>query len=142
MRKTNSCQIDRELMIVRYYDFASSAYLSGWGEHFHYCPFAPNEPILQAMAFYEHRFAHLMGLRPGMKVLDVGCGVGGPAREIAKFIGCEIVGITINQRQVDRARELTEEAGMSDKCVFIQGDFLVWLLRCYWLIIGHGLLTA
>ena len=82
------------------------------------------------MTFYEHRFAHLMGLKPGMKVLDVGCGVGGPAREIAKFIGCEIVGITINQRQVDRARELTEEAGMADKCVFIQGDFLVCFPRC------------
>jgi sterol 24-C-methyltransferase len=108
----------------QYYDFATSAYLSGWGEHFHYTPFAPGEPILQAMAFYEHRFAHLMALRPGMKVLDVGCGVGGPAREICKFIGCEIVGITINQRQVDRAVELTLEAGLSDKITFIQGDFL------------------
>jgi sterol 24-C-methyltransferase len=46
------------------------------------------------MAFYEHRFATLMDLKPGMKVLDVGCGVGGAAREIAKSIGCEIVGIT------------------------------------------------
>ena len=77
------------------------------------------------MAFYEHRLAHLMGLKPGMKVLDVGCGVGGPAREIAKFIGCEIVGITINQKQVDVARHLTEEAGLSNKVTFTQGDFLV-----------------
>lgn len=59
-----------------------------------------------------------------MKVLDVGCGVGGPAREIARFIGCEIVGITINARQVARAVELTAEAGLSDKVTFIQGDYL------------------
>ena len=77
------------------------------------------------MAFYEHRLAHLMGLKPGMKVLDVGCGVGGPAREIAKFSGCEVVGISINRRQVERAREMTREAGLEDRCVFVQGDFLV-----------------
>lgn len=59
-----------------------------------------------------------------MKVLDVGCGVGGPAREIARFIGCEIVGITINARQVARAVELTAEAGLSDRVTFIQGDYL------------------
>ena len=94
------------------------------------------------MAFYEHRFAHLMGLKPGMKVLDVGCGVGGPTREIAKFIGCEIVGISINKRQVDRARELTEEAGLSDKCVFIQGDFLVRFPGCDWYNFDHNLLTS
>lgn len=76
------------------------------------------------MHFYEHRFAHLMGLRPGMKVLDVGCGVGGPAREIAKFVGCQIVGISINQRQIDHAIELTAQAGLGHLCTFIKGDFL------------------
>lgn len=80
------------------------------------------------MAFYEHRFALLMGLKPGMKVLDVGCGIGGPAREIAKFIGCHIVGITINQSQVDRAVYLTAQEGLSDECTFIRADFLV---RCF-----------
>lgn len=35
-----------------------------------------------------------------MNVLDVGCGVGGPAREIAKFTGAHITGITINEYQV------------------------------------------
>lgn len=86
------------------------------------------------MAMYEHRFALLMGLKPGMKVLDVGCGVGGPAREIAKYIGCEIVGITINQRQVDRAKELTKECGLEHLCVFMRGDFLV----CRWGFIEAG----
>jgi sterol 24-C-methyltransferase len=59
-----------------------------------------------------------------MTVLDVGCGVGGPAREIARFTGCHVVGITINARQVARAVELTAEAGLSDRCTFIQGDYL------------------
>ncbi|KIX05700.1 uncharacterized protein Z518_03672 [Rhinocladiella mackenziei CBS 650.93] len=107
-----------------YYNFASAAYENGWSTHFHYTPFAPNDTIQSAMTFYEHRFAMLMGLKAGMKVLDVGCGIGGPAREIAKFIGCEVVGITINQYQVDRAIQLTAQGGLSDKCTFIKGNFL------------------
>lgn len=119
----------------RYYDFATDAYLNGWTEHFHYCPFAPGEPILQAMAFYEHRLAHLMRLEPGMKVLDVGCGVGGPGREIAKFIGCEIVGISINQLQIDRAIEFTTKAGLQDKCTYVKGDFMVKNQNPYLIIV-------
>ena len=70
-----------------------------------------------------------MGLKPGMKVLDVGCGVGGPAREMAKLVGCEVVGITINQSQVDRAIQLTAQDGLTGKCTFIKADWHVRLLH-------------
>lgn len=43
---------------------------------------------------------HLFQVRPGSKVLDCGCGVGGPMRNIAVFGDCEVQGITINQYQV------------------------------------------
>ncbi|KIW24641.1 uncharacterized protein PV07_10345 [Cladophialophora immunda] len=76
------------------------------------------------MAFYEHRLAFLMNLKPHMKVLDVGCGIGGPAREIAKFVGCEVVGVSINQGQIDRAIYLTRLEGLQDRCTFVRGDFL------------------
>ena len=39
-------------------------------------------------------------LSEGTRVLDVGCGVGGPARNIARFSGAEITGVTINEYQV------------------------------------------
>ena len=41
------------------------------------------------------------GMKPGMKVLDVGCGVGGPMRNMAQFSGSNIDGITLNQYQVN-----------------------------------------
>ncbi|OAP58364.1 hypothetical protein AYL99_07454 [Fonsecaea erecta] len=112
-----------------YYTFASAAYENGWSTHFHYTPFPPSFPpsdstIATALAFYEHRLAFLMDLKPHMKVLDVGCGIGGPAREIAKFVGCEIVGVSINQAQIDRAIYLTAMEGLQDKCTFVRGDFL------------------
>lgn len=65
-----------------------------------------------------------MGLRPGMRVLDVGCGVGGPAREIARFSDVHITGLNNNEFQVNRARRYTEKAGLSHQVTFVKGDFM------------------
>lgn len=59
-----------------------------------------------------------------MRVLDVGCGVGGPAREIARFSDANIVGVNNNQFQVERARKYTAKAGLSEKVTFVKGDFM------------------
>jgi sterol 24-C-methyltransferase len=65
-----------------------------------------------------------MGLKAGMRVLDVGCGVGGPAREIARFADVTIVGLNNNEFQVNRARRYTAKAGLSDQVTFVKGDFM------------------
>lgn len=83
-----------------YYDMITRTFEAGWGKQFHYAPFAPGDSLAHALTFIVYRLAHLMGLKRGMKVLDIGCGVGGPTREIAKFIGCEVVGVSINAFQV------------------------------------------
>lgn len=70
----------------------------------------------------------MLKLQRGMKVLDVGCGVGGPAREIANFTGCYVVGLNNNGYQIDRARGHAERAGLSDQVSFIKSDFMViWI---------------
>jgi cyclopropane fatty-acyl-phospholipid synthase-like methyltransferase len=66
----------------------------------------------------------MMNLRPGMRVLDVGCGVGGPAREIARFSDANIIGLNNNDFQIGRARNYTEKAGLSDQVQFVKGDFM------------------
>ncbi|KAH8054010.1 sterol 24-C-methyltransferase [Aureococcus anophagefferens] len=48
--------------------------------------------------FYE--YGCRLGMKPGVKALDVGCGVGGPMRNMAIFSGASIEGITINEYQV------------------------------------------
>lgn len=66
----------------------------------------------------------MMSLRPGMRVLDVGCGIGGPAREIARFADCNVVGITISPYQVKHAEKYTAEDGFPDgQLEFVEGDF-------------------
>ncbi|POY71902.1 hypothetical protein BMF94_5263 [Rhodotorula taiwanensis] len=107
-----------------YYDGATELYEYGWGDSFHFCRYYPGEPFYQGIARHEHYLAAHTGLKAGMRVLDVGCGVGGPAREIANFTDCEIVGVNNNMFQVLRARKYTEKQGLSDKVSFVKGDFM------------------
>ena len=59
-----------------------------------------------------------------MRVLDVGCGVGGPAREISAFADVNVVGLNNNDFQVGRARKLTQKAGLQDRIQYVVGDFM------------------
>jgi sterol 24-C-methyltransferase len=76
------------------------------------------------IARHEHYLAAQINIRPGMRVLDVGCGVGGPAREIARFTDANIVGVNNNEFQIDRANKKTAKAGLSDKVSFQKADFM------------------
>jgi sarcosine/dimethylglycine N-methyltransferase len=61
-------------------------------------------------------------LAPGMTVLDVGAGLGGPARQIARSSGCAVVGVDITSAYVDTAQALTRTAGLDDQVSFICSD--------------------
>lgn len=65
-----------------------------------------------------------MGLRPGMRILDVGCGVGGPAREIARFADVTIIGLNNNDFQIGAARKYTKQAALENLVSFVKGDFM------------------
>lgn len=99
-------------------------YEYGWGASFHFCRFAHGEPFLQAIARHEHYLAKEIGIQKDMKVLDVGCGVGGPAREIAKFTGAHITGLNNNDYQIDRAIHYAESQGLADHLAFVKSDFM------------------
>jgi len=122
-----------------YYDGATTLYEWGWGSCFHFCRFYKGEGFYQAvgrwfllglvltdaqLARHEHYLATNMGLKPGMRVLDVGCGIGGPAREMAQFLDIYIVGLNNNDYQIGRARAMTARAGLSDRVSFVKGDFM------------------
>ncbi|KJA25493.1 hypothetical protein HYPSUDRAFT_37472 [Hypholoma sublateritium FD-334 SS-4] len=107
-----------------YYDGATELYEYGWSQSFHFSRFYKGEAFLASLARHEHYLAAQMTLRPGMRVLDVGCGVGGPAREIAQFTDCEIVGLNNNDFQIQRARKYTKKAGLEGQVTFVKGDFM------------------
>ena len=58
------------------------------------------------------------GITAAMSVLDVGSGVGGPARFLAATYGCRVTGIDISEPFVDAARYLTRRTGQSEQVSF------------------------
>ncbi len=66
--------------------------------------------------------ARYAGLTAGMAVLDIGCGIGGPARTLAAEFGCRVSGIDLTREFVRAAEMLTERIGMSAQCDFRHGD--------------------
>lgn len=99
-------------------------YEYGWGTSFHFAPRVPGESFKASQARHANYLAHVLGLRPGMVAADFGCGIGGPLLEIARFSGARITGINNNAYQVRRARQLTDEAGLTDLAEYMHGDFL------------------
>lgn len=86
-----------------FYSLVTDIYEWGWGQSFHFSPKLPGKDLRASEAAHEARIAALLNLKPGMKALDCGCGVGGPMRTISAVSGAHVTGITINQYQVDRA---------------------------------------
>jgi sarcosine/dimethylglycine N-methyltransferase len=92
--------------------------------------FGPNEPRLtpQQLATLDQfhtrglaatvELARLAGIAADMSVLDVGSGVGGPARFLAATYGCQVTGIDLSEPFVEAARYLTERTGQSEQVSF------------------------
>jgi len=121
----NDDRLDKYTDVVNgYYDGATELYEYGWSTSFHFSRFYKGEAFHASLARHEHYLASQMQLRPGMRVLDVGCGVGGPAREIARFSDANVVGLNNNDFQIARARRYTKAAGLEDQVTFVKGDFM------------------
>jgi SAM-dependent methyltransferase len=63
-------------------------------------------------------------LRPGLRVLDIGCGLGGSARYLAAEQGCRVTGIDLTQEYVDVANALAKLVGLADRTRFQQANAL------------------
>lgn len=68
--------------------------------------------------------AQLGPLREGMKVLDIGSGLGGPARTLASEFGCQVTGIDLTENYCQAAEMLTTRLGLDDKVTIQQGSAL------------------
>lgn len=66
--------------------------------------------------------ARRLNILPGASVLDVGSGLGGPARTIAAEFDCHVTGVDITRDFCEAAREMSRWVGLSDRVTFVQGD--------------------
>ncbi|KAI8944151.1 delta(24)-sterol C-methyltransferase [Xylaria longipes] len=108
----------------QYYNLTTDIYEYSWGHSFHFCRFSRGESFSQAMIRHQHFLAASIGIKDNMKVLDVGCGVGGPAQEMVKFTGCHVTGLNLSEYQVNHADNYSKSAGLSHKLKFVHGDFM------------------
>ena len=63
-------------------------------------------------------------IKPTDKVLDAGCGIGGSSIFLAEKIGCSVTGISLSERQVNKAKELAIEKKVEDKVEFESNELL------------------
>ncbi len=65
-------------------------------------------------------FAQQLELRPGLRLLDIGSGLGGPARYFAHHHKCRVTGIDLTDEYVRLARALSERTGLAGEATFVQ----------------------
>lgn len=117
-RKAAAVEVARD-----YYQLVTDFFEYGWGQSFHFAPLKHTETLKESIKLHEQKLALRLGLEPGMRVLDAGCGVGGPMRAIATISGAKITGVTISPYQISRIRTLNDQAGLSHLCEGVEADF-------------------
>jgi len=109
-----------------FYNLATEFYEYGWGDSFHFGFRRRDEPHSKSILNSQVFLAQKLQVGNMDKVLDLGCGIGGPLRGVVRLTGAHVTGITINAFQVQRAREITATLTpyMQERCHFDVQDYL------------------
>jgi cyclopropane-fatty-acyl-phospholipid synthase len=83
----------------------------------------PAKSLEQAQADKKAHIAAKLYLKPGQKVLDIGCGWGGMALYLHQVAGVDVLGVTLSEEQLKVARRRAEEAGLSERVRFELIDY-------------------
>ena len=79
----------------------------------------------------------------GKRILDIGCGIGGPALEMARSHDAEVVGIDLEQPLIDRANLAAHRFGMTGQCTFqvVEAGPLPFDDESFDIVVSSGALT-
>ena len=110
--------------VKEYYDLCGEFMVFGWGESLHFAPLSPLESLEESKIRHQRLMISRLELRRGMTVVDIGCGVGGPMRRVAREAGVTVVGVNSNELQLDRAKALAAEAGLDGAVDYAHCSFM------------------
>ena len=102
--------------ISHHYDVSNTFYEWVLGPSMAYtcaCYPRPDATLEEAQAYKHDLVARKLGLQPGMRLLDVGCGWGGMVRHAAREYGVQALGVTLSAQQAAWAQRAIEEQGLS-----------------------------
>lgn len=118
--------------IAGFYDASSALWEDVWGEHMHhgyYPKGARRKDHKQAQVDMIEEVLRWARVGPPSAaaprdILDVGCGIGGSSRHIARKFGCKATGVTLSPKQAARANALAAEQGLGARARFRVADAL------------------
>lgn len=96
-------------LVPAYYARVTDSYRATWGDAFHF-----------DVGATERWFVEAGGITPGSSVLDIGCGVGGPALTVAAASDARVTGLDLSPHHVEIARERARATGVA--ATFVCGD--------------------
>lgn len=112
---------------ARYYDYTLPFYNLFWHKNsyaLHYGLWKKGTKNLQEALLNTNRYlAKKANIKKQDKVLDAGCGIGGSSIWLAQHIGCDIIGITVSDKQLAKARQLAQKYSVDSKVQFLNRDF-------------------
>ena len=112
--------------VAHHYDLKEDLYKLFLDKDMQYsCAYFHNENISldQAQIDKKNHIINKLQISDKMKVLDIGCGWGGMAIEIAKQTGAKVKGITLSENQFETASKRAQEEGLSEKITFKLQDY-------------------
>ena len=112
--------------VAHHYDLKEDLYKLFLDKDMQYsCAYFHNENISldQAQIDKKNHIINKLQISENMKVLDIGCGWGGMAIEIAKQTGATVKGITLSENQFATASKRAQEEGLSEKLHFKLQDY-------------------
>ncbi len=112
--------------IAHHYDVSGDFYRLFLGPTMTYSCAVWEDPSVGLDAAQEAKYdlvCRKLGLVPGTRLLDVGCGWGGMAMHAARHYGVRAVGVTLSREQAVLARRRVSEAGLSDRVEIREADY-------------------
>jgi len=111
-------------MVQNFYNLVTDFYEYGWGDCFHFAPRFIGEEFQESLRRAEYFLASKIRLNSTTHALDVGCGVGGPMRNIARFSGSRVTGANISDYQIKVGNKQNKDAHLDQLCLLTKADFM------------------
>jgi cyclopropane-fatty-acyl-phospholipid synthase len=112
--------------VAHHYDIGNDLYRLFLDDDLQYsCAYFtdPANSLEQAQADKKAHIAAKLFVKPGQRILDIGCGWGGMALYLNRHCDVDVLGVTLSQEQLDLARQRAAEAGVADRVRFELLDY-------------------